>query len=319
MFALPPRRWRPCDRGRRDRVPVHPEQARGHVRHPVRRGQDVLVVVAIHGPDHHVLRAAAHRRTAAHPGDTGVRVLDRPVELVHGVRQSRHVGRGDGDVLQAHGRELLLDPWVGSSTDQERVHVVVARDAGVAETLDLVRGDLRDPIGRDVQDRGVIREMDQRRRGDVRQRVVWRQQREPPRSVGDVVILVRRVERECRRPDVLRDRHCLLVWVRAIDALSRLGPDGRHQVRLARRQRNAVIRLARRAERVLLGVWRPPNGGGIRGQMELDLADRARAGVERTDRGQHEHQDHSCSEGCNARGHDPGSFSWPGLGGNQSK
>src|SRR5256885_2627026 len=56
----------------------------------------------------------------------------------------------------------------------------------------------------------IFREVDQRRRRDRRQRIVGRHERHAPRPVGVVVVLGRVVQRNDRRPDVLRDRDRLL-------------------------------------------------------------------------------------------------------------
>lgn len=288
------------------------------MRDPVGGGEDVLVVVALHGADHHVLRAAAHRRAATHPRHPGIGVLDAPVELIDGVRQRRDVRGGDRHVPQPHGRELPFDGRVGGGADEERVDVVVARDAGVPEALDLIGGDLGDPVRRHVQDGGVVGEVDQRGRRDRRERVVRGQQRQPPRPVGNIVVLVRRVQRQRRRPDVLGDRHRLLIRVRTVQPLRRLRPDRGHQRRLPRRRRNRVIRPGpRRTERVLLRVRRPPHRSGSGRQMQLNLAGRART-AEHADRGEHDQGNHTRGK-RDARHQRPRSRPRAGLGGNQSK
>jgi hypothetical protein len=132
---------------------------------------------------------AAARGAAAHPRNTGVGILDAAVELVDRVGQCRDVRRGDGGVLQPDRAQLALDGRVGGRADQERVDVVVARDPSVAEPLDLVQRDLRDAVAGHVEDRRVVGEVDERRRGDRGQRVVGRQQRERPRPVRIVVVV----------------------------------------------------------------------------------------------------------------------------------
>jgi hypothetical protein len=172
--------------------------------------------------------------------------------------------------------ELALHARVGRRTDQERVDVVVPRHAGVAETLDLVRGHPRDPVLGHIEDRGVVGEVQQRHRGDRRERIVRRHQRDAPRPVRIVVVLVRGVLRERRGPHVLGDRDRLLERIRAIEPLRGLGADRRHQRRLARRRRDLEVGLAAgSAERVHLRVGRQRRHRGRR--LDVDLADRARA------------------------------------------
>ena len=166
-----------------------------------------------------------------------------------------HARRGDLDVRDPDRLQLVLDAGVGCSADQERVDVVVARDAGIPEPLDLVQGHLRDPVLGHVQDRRVVREVDQRRCRDRGQRVVGCQEGESPRPVGIVVVLCRHVLLDCRRPDVLRDRDRLFEGIRAVEAGRRLGRDRRHERRRLRGRRNLEVAVSgRSAERVLVRI-----------------------------------------------------------------
>ena len=249
------------DRGLGHRVLVHPEEPRRHMRDPVRRGEDVLPVLPVQRADRDVV--TGHRRHAR------VGVLDRPVELVDVVGQRRDVRARDRLVLQPDRLELVLDAGVGGRADEERVDVIVTRDPGVAEPLQLVERDLRDAARCDVEDRRVVREVDQRRRRDRRQRIVGRHERHAPRPVGVVVVLGRVVQRNDRRPDVLRDRDRLLERVRPVEARRRLRRIDRRQRRLTgRRRRGHGGTTLRGPERIQILVVRvdasASRGGGRR-------------------------------------------------------
>src|SRR4051794_10986955 len=108
----------------------------------------------------------------------------------------------------------LLTAALAAPPEEERLNVVETVDPHRPETLDLREHDVRDPAPCDVEGRSVVREVDDRRRRDCRQRIVRREQRHGPWTVGNAL----RASREHRRPDVLRDRHCDLVGVLPVDA-----------------------------------------------------------------------------------------------------
>jgi len=109
------------------------------------------------------------------------------------------------DILEPRRLQLALDSRVGCGADEEGVDIVEARDAGVAETLDLVHRHLRDPGLRDIENRRVVGEVEQWDRRDCCQRIIGREQCQSPGTIGNVVVLRRIVLRYDCRPDVLRD------------------------------------------------------------------------------------------------------------------
>jgi hypothetical protein len=194
-------------------------------------------------------------------------------ELVDLVGELGHAARRHFDVLDPDRLQLALDGGVGRCADEEDVDVVVARDTGVPQPLDLVQGYLRDPVLVDVEDRRVVGEVDQRRRRDRGQRIVGRDERQPPRPVGIVVVLRRRVQRHRSRPDVLGDRDRLLERIRPVEAGRRLRGDRRHERRRLRGRRDLEVAVSgRSAERVHVRVGlsgRRCGGKGSAGRARL--------------------------------------------------